>query len=273
MKLSGINSVLIVGCGWVGTKLAKKLIDQNIKVYGTTRSDEKAEKLNQLNIHPILFDLDEPNVEETELPSVDAVIISVSPGRGPDRSNYPKHISILGKLLGSTNQHVVMYSSTSAYSGCKGLVNEFDKNPDAESENTLLAAEGALRNHIPSSTILRLGGLFGSDRHPVKYLAGRKNISGGDAPVNLVHRRDVINATLAVLGHKVTNQVFNVVNPNHPSKKEYYTSVAKKLCLGEPEFESGGKDGKKVNGDKIEQKLRFEYSHANLCDYEIGLGE
>ena len=38
---------------------------------------------------------------------------------------------------------------------------------------------------------LRLGGLIGKEKHPLKYLVVRKRIKNGGAPVNLVYGEDV----------------------------------------------------------------------------------
>lgn len=267
MKSAELNSVLIIGCGWVGTKLATHLISLNKAVFGTTRSSEKASSLRYLGIKPFIFDLEKKDALQTNLPKVDAVVISVSPGRGDQRSQYPNHIQKLSKLLASTNQQVVMYSSTSAYKGSMGIVTESDALPDPESDNVILAAEGELKTIIPDSVILRLGGLFGSDRHPVKYLAGRKDISNGEAPVNLIHREDVITATISVLSQKIQGETFNICSDHHPTKNELYTKLAEKLELEIPTFQSGGADEKSVDGSKIKTMLGFEYRHNDLFAY------
>lgn len=270
MKSAELNSVLIVGCGWVGTKLAKTLIAQNIHVYGTTRSTEKASSLRSAGIEPIIFDLEKNETDQTDLPQTDAVVISISPGRGDQRTQYPNHIRKLSKLLASSNQQVIMFSSTSAYKGRHGIVTEQDADPDSNSKNVILAAEGELRKTLPDSIILRLGGLFGSDRHPVKYLAGRKDISNGDAPVNLVRRTDVIRATTEIMTRNVSNEIFNLCSDHHPTKKELYTKLAEKLELEIPTFKSGGADEKSVDGSKIKTVLGFEYQENDLFDYAPG---
>jgi nucleoside-diphosphate-sugar epimerase len=151
-----------------------------------------------------------------------------------------------------------------------GIVTESDALPDPESDNMILAAEGELKTIINTeSVILRLGGLFGSDRHPVKYLAGREGISSGDAPVNLVHREDVIAATISVMSQKAKNEIFNVCSDHHPTKKELYTKLAEKSGLEIPSFDSGGSEEKLVDGSRIKKDLGFEYKHNDLFAYEF----
>lgn len=268
MKLTKIESVLIVGCGWVGTKLAETLISNNIKVFGTTRSVEKATHLSSINIEPIILELETNEPISLNLPTVDSVVISISPGKGDQRSQYPLYIEKLSKLLALTNPQVIMYSSTSAYNGKKGIVTESDAEPNSENDNLILAAEGKLRKIISDSVILRLGGLYGSDRHPVRYLAGRDKISNGDSPVNLVHREDVINATTTIIAQKVLGKIFNVCSEHHPTKQKFYTELAKKLDLENPTFEAHGIDNKLVVATKIKNEIGFEYQHNDLFAYE-----
>ena len=267
MKSPELNSVLIVGCGWVGTELAKSLIAQDINVYGTTRSSDKASFLSSNGINPIILELEENKAATTKLPKADCVIISISPGRGDQRFQYPNNILKLSKLLTSTNQQVIMYSSTSAYKGMQGIVEEKEVDPDLKNENIILSAEGTLRKAIPESVILRLSGLFGSDRHPVYRLAGRQGISNGDAPVNLIHREDVINATLQIIDKNISGKIFNLCSDHHPSKKELYTKLAINMGLELPVFEPGGEDQKLVDGTKVKRELVFDYTHQNLMSY------
>jgi len=270
MKPAELNSVLIIGCGWVGTELAKTLIAQNIRVYGTTRSTEKASSLRSSGIHPIILELEKNKPASADIPDVDSIIISISPGRGDQRTQYPNHIRKLSELLASSNQQVIMYSSTSAYKGKQGIVTEQQADPNSNSENVILSAEGELKKVIPDSVILRLGGLFGSDRHPVHYLAGRKDVSNGEAPVNLIHRKDVIRASIQIMKQRVKNEIFNLCSDHHPTKKEFYTALAEKMNLEIPTFESGGANEKRVDGTKIKKELGFEYKHNDLFAFASG---
>lgn len=259
-------SVLIVGCGWVGKKLGAHLSSKNCKVYGTTRSSDNFSALESHNINPVQLELPVQEPSNIQLPETNTVIISISPGRGENRADYPLTIRQISKVLADSNKLVVFYSSTSAYGNLKNIVTENEAWPDTSSSNILLAAEGELRAQIPDATILRLAGLYGNDRHPVKYLAGRTELKDGDAPVNLVHREDVIRATEMMIENDIRGEIFNICAPIHPNKKDIYTTIAERLGLEKPEFLEGGMGGKLVSAQKLKE-LGFEFVHEDPMNY------
>lgn len=261
------GSILIVGCGWVGKKLGQDLSQKGYNVYGTTRSESNFSDLENHNIKPVKLELPVADLPSLTLPEVDTVVISISPGRGGDRSEYPFAIRQLAQLWKDANVQVIMYSSSSAYGNATGVVTEESVQPDTKNENAIVAAEGELRAVLRDSVILRLSGLYGEDRHPVKYLAGRTGIKDGNAPVNLVHREDVIAATEFVIEKEIRGDIFNVCAPVHPKKKEIYTTIAARLRMEKPEFESGGEDGKEVSSEKI-LNTGFHFVHEDPLSYQ-----
>lgn len=267
MNSKNISSVLIVGCGWVGKKLGQNLSKKGFKVYGTTRSEQNFSEIKGHDIIPIQLELPIGKIQNIELPQVDSVVISVSPGRGENRDEYTKNIRQLAKLWKDTNTQVIMYSSTGVYGNAKGLIDENHTKPDPVSENVICAAEGELCKTMNDAVILRLGGLYGEDRHPVKYLAGREDIKNGEAPVNLVHREDVIEVTELMIRKEIRSQIYNVCSPTHPSKENIYSTIANRLGMDEPDFLTGGANDKKISSEKLIRDLEYEFIHPDPMKY------
>lgn len=121
--------------------------------------------------------------------------------------------------------------------------------------------------HIPVAVILRLCGLYGEDRHPAKYMAGRNDISDGDAPVNLVHRDDVIQVTQKIITENIHGEIFNVCSGSHPSRTETYTVIAERLGLKKPTFAEGGADGKTVSSKKLKDRFDLDFIHPNPLEF------
>ncbi|MAL19213.1 MAG: hypothetical protein CL670_05080 [Balneola sp.] len=257
------SSVLIVGCGWLGKKLGQDLLKKDYLVFGTTRSSSNFSDLDELSIKPVKMELPVKSLSDIRPPNVDSVIISISPGRGEDRSQYPKAIGQLSQVLADRNVQIVMYSSTSVYGDAKNEVIESDSKPDSKNDNAIIAAEGALLDHCPDAVILRLCGLYGEDRHPAKYMAGRKDISDGDAPVNLIHRDDVIQITEKVIEANTKGEIFNVCTDCHPTREQVYTKMTERLELKKPTFESGGEDGKSVSSQKLRDQFKVKFLHPD----------
>ena len=120
------------------------------------------------------------------------------------------------------------------------------------------------------TTILRFGGLIGHDRHPIKFLAGRKNIENPNAPINLIHQEDCIGVILEILQQTIEGKLggsesFNAVTPFHPSRKVYYTKKALEHNLDLPEFNSANHSfGKTISSAKIENVLGYNFLKPNL---------
>ena len=257
------NAVLIVGCGWLGKKMGQDLSKKGHLVYGSTRSSSNFSKIDDYSIKPVKLELPAKSLSDIRLPEVDSVVISISPGRGGDRSDYPKAIGQLSQVLAERNVQIIMYSSTSVYGGTTNEVTEKDAEPDAQSDHAITAAEGALLKHSPDAVILRLCGLYGEDRHPAKYMAGRKKISDGDAPVNLIHRDDVIQVTEKIIESNIRGEIFNVCTDCHPSREDVYTKMAERLELKKPTFESGGEDEKSVSSKKLQKQFDITFLHPD----------
>lgn len=260
-------TVIIIGCGWLGKKLGVSLTSQNYTVYGTTRSSSNFSSLSELKIKPVKFVLPVQNSTTIHLPAADTAVISISPGRGSERQSYINNISQVAQYLSEQDTKVILYSSTSVYNGHKSELIETDADPDKSSENVILAAEAALLEHCPDAVILRLCGLYGEERHPATFMAGRKNIADGDAPVNLIHSDDVIQITEKVIGGKVKGEIFNACSGNHPAKKDIYTSVAERLNLKKPQFLDGGENSKKISSEKLIKKLKVKFKHPDPADF------
>lgn len=262
------DALLIIGCGWLGKKLGRRLSSQNMKVYGTTRSESNFAELSDHGIEPVKLDLPVSSVSDIQIPDVQTAVISISPGRGGDRDEYVTCIEQLSKILSERNVQTLMYSSTSVYGNLTGKVAEQDMEPDLQNSNAITAAEGALLKYSPDAVILRLCGLYGEDRHPARYLAGRKQVKEGDAPVNLIHREDVIRATELVITNQVKGEIFNVCSDCHPAKNVIYPKIARSLGLEEPTFEHGGKDGKIISSSKIREQLGWSLNHPDPEQYQ-----
>jgi nucleoside-diphosphate-sugar epimerase len=143
--------------------------------------------------------------------------------------------------------------------------------PETESGRQLVAVEQLLQTNIHfKTTILRFGGLIGEDRHPIRFLAGRKNLENPKAPINLIHQTDCIGIIMTILRQAQNdkwewNETFNAVAPFHPSREQYYTQKAIDLGLELPQFNSESPTfGKTILSTKVENVLGYTFSKPNL---------
>ena len=267
-------TISILGCGWLGFPLAMRLVQEGHWVNGASRNPDKLAQLTEEKIQPFVIDL-QPQISGKNLEAffgVDCLIITIPPGRRrPDvLSFYPSAIeNILQAALKFSCKQIIYTSSTGVYGGQTGIVHE--QSPVApntpSSKAVVLAEEKILQRFKGQSTILRLAGLAGPDRHPGKWLAGKNNLPNGGAPVNLVHQLDVINAVVALLNSDYLHSIYNVCAAHHPSKSEYYAFAATSMDLEPPVFLKGGMDGKIVDSTLIRNALGVKFTYDDPYEF------
>lgn len=272
-----MTQISILGCGWLGLPLAKALLENEFSVKGSTTSVEKLSVLENSGIQPFLIALSEDKPTGNLcgfLENSKILIIDVPPKlRGSEKENFVSKINnIIPFIEKSAVENVLFISSTSVYGEDNSIVTEeTELNPDTESGKQLVQVEQLLQSNPNfKTTILRFGGLIGEDRHPIKFLAGRKNIENPNAPINLIHQVDCIGIILEILrltqNDKLEwNETFNAVTPFHPSRKEYYTQKALDLDLELPEFNVENSClGKTISSSKIEKVLGYFFRKLSL---------
>ena len=276
-----MTQISILGCGWLGLPLANTLLEIGFLVKGSTTSVDKLSILTNLEIQPYLINLT-PTLSNGEgdetieafLEASKTLIIDIPPKlRGSEKENFVSKIrSLIPFIENSAVENVIFISSTSVY-GEDNLVvtEETELNPDTESGKQLVQSEQLLlSNSNFKTTVLRFGGLIGEDRHPIRFLAGRKNIENPNAPINLIHQEDCIGIIIQIIQRAQNdklewNETFNAVAPFHPSRREYYTQKALDLGLDLPEFNDDNSSfGKTISSSKIENFLEYTFKKPNL---------
>lgn len=267
-----MTQISILGCGWLGLPLAKALLENGFSVKGSTTSNDKISILENIGIQAFQMELAETKIQgevDSFLENSKVLIIDVPPKlRGNSNENFVSKIkNVIPFIEKSTVENVLFISSTSVY-GEENLVvtEETELNPDTESGKQLVQTEQLLQSNPNfKTTVLRFGGLIGEDRHPIKFLAGRKNIENPNAPINLIHQDDCIGIILEIIESNSWNETFNAVTPFHPSRKEYYTQKAIDLNLDLPEFkEEHSGSGKIISSSKIETFLGYSFRKLQL---------
>ena len=274
--------ISILGCGWLGFPLAKKLIEIGFEVKGSTTSENKLALLKSNNIEPFLLRLSESKISDsvTEfLYNSEMLIINIPPGlrkttEATSEKTFVAKIKNLIPFIENSNiKKIFFISSTSVYADTASIstvTEESILNQDTESGKQLVEVENLfLNNSHFTSTVIRFGGLIGEDRNPINMLAGKTNIANPEAPINLIHLEDCIGIICEMLNQvqhdNVRNETFNAVAPNHPTRKNYYTEKAKQLHLIAPLFNQNETNiGKIVSSEKLDAVLGYRFIKLDL---------
>lgn len=248
-----MKNIAVLGAGWLGTALAKQLQ----KVYFvkvSTRSLEKQTKLQQQGLNTFIVDLnaDDTHNNDAFFINVDVLIVSLT----------PQPIEVFNRLVNLIEKHaiknVLLFSSIGIYAGLKGVVTETSALNTENPKVALLKSieDVFLKNNYFNTTILRLGGLIGEDRHPVYHLAKKNVIEDGNEPVNLIEKEAIIETINTLLLKPFTSTVLNVVNNNHTTKEVFYTQAANQLNLTLPVFKHNEiPHNRIVSNEKLERFL------------------
>jgi nucleoside-diphosphate-sugar epimerase len=241
------KEIVVAGAGWLGSPLALALKMNHNHVTVLSRSDEQSAFFNAQHIS--LIKLDYLDIEHSKINSEPNKILIICIPPVPDYSSIIK-----GLITTLAPSYIIFSSATSVYSQTTGEVTEESSlggNPVLEEAEAVIINSG-----IPYC-ILRYGGLINEHRNPATHFSGKFNIPNGGAPVNLIHRKDIIELIAQVIEKNATG-VFNVVYPNHPTRKEYYEKQCIQRGLLACGFTEDG-TGKIVNGSKISTLLNRPY--------------
>ena len=265
------NTIGIAGLGWLGLPLANYLDMAGYKVKGSVTSLKKAKTLQQNGIDAYAMQLNETEVSGSPkalLKGVDCLVIAIPPGlrRNSGVNHVLKMSHFLSEVISAKIKKVVLVSSTSVYGDAQGEVTDKDAPHGQTATAMQLIAVEQLFCNAPEleTTIVRFGGLIGGNRQPVRYLAGRKELLGGQAPVNLIERGDCIRIISEIIKQDAFGHIFNAVHPQHPKKQDYYRSKAKELDLEAPQFRAPETDAifKKIDSIYLDLILKFEFENA-----------
>jgi nucleoside-diphosphate-sugar epimerase len=250
-----MKNYLIIGYGWLGKALAEELKGDQVNLWASSTNANKLLEMKSTGIFGIPLVKTNEILSWKELPNrhFDQVIISLPPFDGVLES--------LNHLLQSLSfSQLVFTSSTGVYKESDNLI---DESSPVDETHLVFQMEVRIRSLVKSTChILRLAGHIGPNRHPVRFfLRHRRKISNGQAPVNLIHQKDIIAAIIIVLQDVNQDSVYNLCWPEHPTKEDYYGNLA--LEMGEEKLNFlEGFDGKKIDGSKITRETRFDYAHS-----------
>jgi nucleoside-diphosphate-sugar epimerase len=265
-----METISILGCGWLGLPLAEFLLGKGYKVKGSTTAQSGLDEIKSRGIEPFYLVID-PGLRGEGIGDFfdcDALVVNFPPERRDDIADYhPEQIrSLIAGLAGSRVKKVLFVSSTSVYPDLGREVTE-DENapPSKQSGIALLRAEKLLRDSGSfATTIVRFGGLIGYDRMPGRFLAGKKGIEGGEAPVNLIHRDDCVAIIHGIISQNLWGVILNACADEHPSRKDYYTAQSLRLGLEPPQFKESGKAGYKiVNCGRLKKLLGYRFKYPD----------
>lgn len=231
--------VLVLGAGYSGMAIARALAGKAESVSGTTRSADKAARLEIAGIRPIVFDGDVVSDElATALRQATHLIQSIAPGRDGDPMFRPGRTDLAE--LAPALRWVGYLSTVGVYGdhGGQWVTEDMLSKPVSARSVERVEAEDAwlafgTRNDIPVA-ILRLSGIYGPGRNAFCNLANgtaRRLIKPGQV-FNRIRVED-IGAATSYLSERLQGGIFNITD-NEPAPPQDIVAEAARLMGVEP---------------------------------------
>lgn len=263
-------TTLIVGCGYLGRRIGRRLLERGERVVGTVRSASSARELAAWGVEPLLADvLDPPSV--AALPGADRVLYCVGFDRSSGAPRRAVAVDGLRRVLDALSGRFgrLLYASTIGVYGRHdgGWVDETTPaDPLTESGGICLEAEDLLRGATADALVVRYSGLYGPGRVVRRSLLERGEPIPGDPSsfLNLVHVDDAAAAAIAVLDRGERGQVYLATDDRPVERREYYTLAASLLKAPEPRFVARESEGTGSRRDEPNRRVSNRWTRTEL---------
>jgi nucleoside-diphosphate-sugar epimerase len=213
-------TVLIAGCGDLGTEAGLRFAALGDSVVGLRRSAEKLPAA--IAGQSVDLSLTRPDVPA----DTHTVVIALAAGTPTAEAYRAAYVDGLRNLLdavdasGVVPRRVLMVSSTAVYSVTDGswIDESTPAEPASDTAAILREAEHLLHSRVPNAIILRLAGIYGPGRERLitQVREGRAIVSTRSAHTNRIHRDDAAAAIvhLAAMAEQPAPLYLGV--DNHP---------------------------------------------------------
>lgn len=191
-------TVVIAGCGDLGTETGLRLAATGRRVLGMRRSPERLPG----TIEGRAVDLAH---ERPDIPSdTDIVIFATTADERTDAGYQLAYVDAVTNVLdgvrhaGARPSHVLFVSSTAVYGVSDGgwVDEDTPAGPASPTAKVLLDAERTLHAHVPGATVFRLAGLYGPGRGTLinQVRSGTATVPEQPTFTNRIHRDDAASA-------------------------------------------------------------------------------
>jgi nucleoside-diphosphate-sugar epimerase len=264
---------LVIGCGYLGRRVAAVWRSQGVPVSALTRTPRHAAILASEGIEPIIGDVLLPGTLRS-LPAADVILYAVGYDRQAEASKRDVYVQGLANVLqrlGPALRRLLYVSSTSVYGQDAGewVDESSETNPESEDGKIVLAAEEKVRQAYPRgvASVLRFSGIYGPGRllrRIESIRSGKPIVANPDGFSNLIHVDDGA-MIVSRLAERSTVAATYLISDDRPvRRREYYSLLARLAGAQEPafQFDARGRTGGGLNKRCSNALLKAELGDA-----------
>jgi nucleoside-diphosphate-sugar epimerase len=275
-------SCLIVGCGYLGMRLARCAREQR-RVAGLVRSAASDADLQAAGIPALRVDLDaavDPAARARIASAAQAAaVVYLAPP--PDTGTADPRVQNFLDCLDDTRPPAVFVyiSTTGVYGDAAGAVVDETTPvaPGTDRARRRVAAEQAVQSWCAARrvrcVILRVPGIYGPQRLPLERLQRREPaLRPEDAgPGNRIHVDDLVAAILRCCDHAAATGIYNVTDGDHSSSTQFLQLTAAAAGLAPPPLVSKAEARERIPAGMLSFLLESRRVDNRRLRQELGL--
>lgn len=277
--------MVIVGCGYVGQRLASKKLAAGSAILAVAKTAETRLKLEALGLGLLPVDLDDaPPAPQAAFSQADIFYLAPPPAAGLSDSRMSRFLAMLDPER--PPRRVVLVSTTAVYGSSDGKwIDESEPaQPGSDRGLRRLDAENQLRNwcdkHGCEWVVLRVAGIYGPGRLPLERLRqAMPMVTEENAPwTNRIHVDDLVTTLSAAMRNDCAGQIFNVSDGEPGNMRQYFDQIADQAGLSRaPEISmaeareqlSAGmlsylSESRRIDSRKMREQLGVELQYPDL---------
>jgi nucleoside-diphosphate-sugar epimerase len=267
--------VLVAGCGWLGTAVARRLVARGDRVTGVRRDARRALALARDGVTPLTLDLAARGAAD-RIPAVDAVVAAQSAsadGTAPYRAAYLDANRTLLEAAERVGARALVYTgSTGVFGQCDG--SEVDEDtppaPASASAEVLVEAEALVRGASRGTlrtTVVRLSGLYGPGRTGLldRVRVGALALGpGDDAWMNFCHVDDAVAFVLAALDRGAPGGLYHGSDAEPALRREVVEWIAARLGIAPPRGVAAPGPSRRIRSERTRAALGVTLAHPSF---------
>ncbi|MGU9957454.1 MAG: SDR family oxidoreductase [Arenicellales bacterium WSBS_2016_MAG_OTU3] len=282
-----LKKVFIVGFGYVGQRLAGRLLEQDINVTALIKNADRKTELSEFGVEPVVGDLDHSaKITSVDLSTSALCYFAPPPPTGVEDGR-------LGKFLHRVKikpSRAILISTTGVYGDCGGewVTESNTPKPSSDRARRRLHAEDVFvtwaKSHNVSYCIVRVPGIYGPGRLPLERLKKRIPLPPAEncSWTNRIHVDDLVGAIHRLLELEESRALYNISDSQPLKMTDYFNAVADLSGLPRPpiiswqEAEQTLGDGmlsylresRRIDGSRLIKDLQLELKYP---DYKLGI--
>ena len=244
------ETILIAGCGRIGTRLGQQLAHRGAQVHGLRRRDTPL----PAPLSTIQADMTRLDSLANQLPSqLDRIYFIATPGGFEDERYRLAYVVGMTNLLatlrreGQTPRRIVLVSSTAVYGQLAGewVDEETPADPNGFSGQRMREAERTLLDSEFPGVAVRFGGIYGADRTRMldRVRDGKPCVADPPHYTNRIHEDDTVGILEHIGDLNDAHPIYLGVDDEPCTQCELMDWLADRLERPRPERSEGSAGG------------------------------